>query len=120
MSTWPRRSIGSSARERRAHFGDNPFDVRGETSQIALVRTRENVDHGLNIVMTLHFRRVVPFQPGKIVEQLRRSTRGRRNRRALHRVKGVDLVLRRLRRHLVIHPVLRIQPLIRRHLAAGR
>ena len=62
-----------SARKRRAHLGDDLLDVRGETAQIALVRTRENVDNRLNIVVAFDLRRVVPFQSRQIVEQLRLS-----------------------------------------------
>ena len=43
----------------------------------------------------------------------------RRDRRALHRVEAVHLVGRRLYRHLVVHSVGRIEPLIGRNLAAG-
>src|SRR5215471_11802906 len=68
--------------------------------------------------MTLDIRRVRPFQRGEVEQELFAHAGGRRNWRAAHVIEGVDLVLRRLRGHLIIHTVLRIQPLVRGDLAA--
>ena len=70
--------------------------------------------------MALDLWRVVPLQPREIVQQLRRAAGSGRNRGALHRVEGIDLILWCLHRDVVVDAVLWIQPLIRRYLAAGR
>ena len=55
----------------------------------------------------------------QVSQQLRLASARRSYGRAIQRVERIDAVRRRLHGDLVIHPVHRIQPLVRRNLAAG-
>ena len=59
------------------------------------------------------------LQAGQIVEQLRgMGATDRGDGRALHRVEGRHGILRRLHGNVIVDSVLRIEPLIWRHLTA--
>ena len=111
--------IEERSRRQLLFLFDDGVNLIGNSTQIALVGVRIDVEGRLNIVVIDHDRRDISLQRREIRQQLTIRSVRRRNRRSLQCFERVDPVLGRLRHDLVIDSVLRIQPLIWSRLAAA-
>ena len=111
---------GGADGQRLTLVGDDLADIAGDAAQIALVDIRVDIERRLNVVVVDDDRRLVAPERGQVAKQLRRVAVGRGDRRPRKLRQRADALDRRLRNNLVVDAVQRIQPLVRRRLAAAR
>jgi hypothetical protein len=99
---------------------DRLLDILGDRAKIPSLRGRENLHHGLNVVLRHHGagRRTVDL--GDAAQHRRRRRSGAGNRQRLQLAQRVNLVLRRLHHDRIGYAVVRIEEECRRDLRAAR
>jgi hypothetical protein len=87
-------------------------DFISHAAQIPGLHIRKDVKNRLHVVMIHDDRRLTPLDRREISEQLRLRQIRRDDRCVLQILQRVHLILRRLHRDLVIHAVLKIEPVV--------
>src|SRR3954447_10591179 len=114
--TSPRSSMGRSARKLLLRLHDLVNGI-GNSTQITTIRVRVDVISRLYVIVIDHNGRDISLQRCQIRQQLAVVACGRGDGRSLQCLEGVDSILRALNNHLVVHSVLRVEPLVRCGLA---